>query len=338
MCRPLSVPSRAVFDIWHVVDCGDAHSSVHKFGQTQQREAIELSKGKLTHRSQQVRLAAVLCSRQFDNFLSTLRDYVEEQDEDQPRVYVGATSGVRQALEAGEINQTTLDDFGEQLRRHVGGSAQFALLSERDEVMYEFEAARYCYSELFAEQGHKEMGFISGGLMSCHFVWTEKGVTQVRSMLLSSLDMEKHVREQGDQAVAIYQDVCDKAVAESDLPLLDGGFLLNALNHEMASLCGLARQFVKVKEVVRKLEKLIFNLQVKSGWGWDLAKDRWGKRCDELCVVGLMNSIRLLSLLQKCRPEADLYFATSSPNFNLDITWRSGAYTALSARDRKSVV
>lgn len=92
-------------------------------------------------------------------------------------VLVGATAGVRYALEMGLVEQPQLENFGARLRGGLGSRARFAVLSGQDEARAEWEATRY---ELSIRDGLVDpvpascMGMLSGGGMSCQLVLKDK--------------------------------------------------------------------------------------------------------------------------------------------------------------------
>mmetsp|Transcript_26538 Transcript_26538/g.47964 ORF Transcript_26538/g.47964 Transcript_26538/m.47964 type:complete len:419 (+) Transcript_26538:63-1319(+) len=140
-----------------VVDCGSGSTRAISF----QDDFTGLSWEKSVWRGE-----ALAAAMQDELRLEALLCVLAEQIPVGP-VLVGATAGVRQALDNGTITCSQLTTFRERLLSRLGSRATFAVLSAEQEARSEWEAAQHVLSKQSAKPCD---GMLSGGGMSCQLV------------------------------------------------------------------------------------------------------------------------------------------------------------------------
>lgn len=91
------------------------------------------------------------------------------------RVLLGATAGVRQAMQDGALAHEQLDLFQDRLDGIFGRRARFMVLSGEEEARAEWEALQHALD--FAPDLRQDLfhGMLSGGGMSCQLAWRGNG-------------------------------------------------------------------------------------------------------------------------------------------------------------------
>jgi hypothetical protein len=153
----------------HVVDCGSGSTRAICF--TENSTGQEIDRSKSDWRGDALALAL-----QDDARVQGLLELLDEQIPEGP-VLLGATAGVRHAINQGDLAQPQLKSFEQRLQDHLGSRAQFAVLSGEEEALAEWEAVQYELSVRSGLAPKECAGMVSGGGMSCQVALRADGDT-----------------------------------------------------------------------------------------------------------------------------------------------------------------
>jgi len=154
---PVSKPAQIT-----VVDCGSGSTRAICF--TEDAELPGVASSPVVSREKSSwRGDALAFALQDEVRMQGLVGLLAEQLPEGP-VLVGATAGVRHALDQGAVAPPQLESFACRLKACLGSRASFTVLSGEEEARAEWEAVRH---ELGAVAARKCAGMLSGGGMSC---------------------------------------------------------------------------------------------------------------------------------------------------------------------------
>lgn len=142
-----------------VVDCGSSSTRAITFREDQQSTLSSEESSWHTHP-----LAVAL---QSERHMQELVDFLAERLPGEGPVLVGATAGVRQAVDDGTVAPGQLDVFAQSLQARLGERASFRVLSGVQEALAEWEAV---LQRNWLPPGC--VGMLSSGGMSCQLVAT----------------------------------------------------------------------------------------------------------------------------------------------------------------------
>jgi hypothetical protein len=201
-------------------------------------------------------------------------------------VIVGATAGVRDAIESGQIDEQGVARFRRVLAEH---NVDFRVLSGADEARLEMKGAKFCFREAFpAATG--DVGVISAGGMSAQVVDHNdisyslpfQLKTQNARMLAAATNEDdvELLRREIDERIPQYFQQC----AMDARPLSEGkleGKLFVALEMLawVGTLAGISGQLMPSHEARSRLESFVLGnkevmcrtkFDARRGWDWHI--------------------------------------------------------------------
>jgi hypothetical protein len=138
--------------------------------------------------------ASMIRSNDYETFLKEVKKLLPPDDTSDTSVFIGATAGVRSALDDGTIRPVELDDFT-SLASSSSYNFSFALLSGEQEAKYEHASAlSLCRSLDILTSSDENLGLISSGGMSSQFVYPS-----AISKELISLSLPTNLKSQSNE-------------------------------------------------------------------------------------------------------------------------------------------
>lgn len=155
---PSRLPWKVVGHTATVVDCGSGSTRSIDFSEAAEGLNFQKSEWRGTALAD-----ALLCPQKSEELLDLLQEKLPRQG----RVLLGATAGLRRAIEVGRVRDDQVAGFRCELRRRLGERASLEVLSGEEEARAEWKAVCHKRSATDPELH----GMISGGGMSCQLAF-----------------------------------------------------------------------------------------------------------------------------------------------------------------------
>jgi len=345
----------ALVDTTYIIDSGSMHTTIFKYGFDAAAAASSASGGGAawheTHNGQpklmqgghvrvvdpnggaegkggNVKLGDdVLKTGSFDLYLDLVSDGLRKLGWQMGmKVFIGGTGGVRDLIKQGLVTEERVDEFRAALAARFGAQASFGVLSPDEEADYERRAAWYAFSDFIQKERHAPVALLSGGGSSVQVYF--EGKLASRSMPVRKKE-QLIKKDSVDERLAGAREIEAAFVKEvhepEGLPKMSGSFVgLNAF--EDISQLGFGEKWLDRETMLRKLEKLEFDLIHREGKGWKEANTKWRARLTQLWTIGAVGAMRLRVLLRECfNEDSTFYFANAPPGSkNIDVAWPLG--------------
>eukprot|EP00937_MAST-01D_sp_MAST-1D-sp2_P006519 g6519.t1 len=257
----------------------------------------------------------------------------------QQLVYIGATAGLRNALQKGVVTHRQLAEFEELARGALGERARFAVVSGETEAAMELRAVEYCARRSGAlgdDGGGTPLGLMSSGGMSSQLVFSpprlardsgsDGGGGGTRALSLpTSLKQEGNRRclQEGlEPGLAAYDSYLHGIVASASARLgsaaggqreptgagagLRGTFVMIEVLGSVGERAGIARRVMSARAATEALDAYLarWRQAAASETAADVAQRTWKS------VVPATSALQARRLLQLLHPEeARVYFS-----------------------------
>jgi len=274
-----------------------------------------------------------MITAEYANVLGSVVDDIQadnpDKSPDQFSILFGATGGVRDLLDTGKITLDTLRTFAAELKEVCGAKADFSVLSGEEEARCELVAAQRLFKPTFRNAEFDTFGLVSGGGMSCQFVYTRGGIDVIKSIRMNTFAAQELLDEEGASNSTIRQIEKDFNIvmSQAEVPSnLTGAYLATAVQQTVAAVCGFDCQFVLVRDIREIVSAAIPDLLNRSGPAFEGAKAKYGNRIDAMCGVVLVLTVRLRVILSKFSDNALFYFAREPPEQPMNVEWTVGKF------------
>jgi hypothetical protein len=350
-----------------MLDCGSGHTSVLWYGLTEgelpirqlRRSKLKLPGGGNFKITDVFTNSTVSLVESGKSFAAALRAEIGEATEKgtipaPAIIYVGATGGLREGLDKGTIQESSLIEFRSALLGGLPKNSSLVVITGEEEAAWELAAANIIYGpsiETMFPNTTEQFGLFSGGGSSMQ-VQASSGVPY--SWPFSTWCEEFGLDEEKGAATDAWLDGAkwglweasllaklDNAVSSFEKRKFTGCFVITAMNHVAATAAGFAEIPITAAGAIKRLRAAL--TQFKRGVGEPFQGFVDGKHAvhptvyawycsmppHHLARVGAMHICRLAHVLEKLfEPEARLFAppATNVSGGRLDCEWTLEAY------------
>ena len=122
-----------------------------------------------------------------------------------------------------------------------------------------------------------------------------------------------------DQFVASLKEQTSKMMGAAEMPaeaMLSGDFVCISMHFKVALFAGATQQFVTRDEMVAKIDALVQDLALRTGWGWEQALSHWeegkARKCWPIIVTAALRLKAILTGLY-AQEGSSFYFTQCAP-------------------------
>ena len=329
-----------------IVDCGSGHSGILCYQKKGESNIAQTAK--LSVRSQgnkNFTLTNVLIEGTYIPFINQLKSTLEENNISltQDLLYIGATGGVREAVENGTVTNANVEAFREAITTTFSTikTVKFAVLDAvEEEARWELDAVQLIWGgsdsiEMFPlGLGGNSIGLFSGGGKSMQLAVADQ---PPRSFPFSTFVSE--FEGEGNEEIWLDAKAWERYTATMEQNIqaemlnhatkFKGNFVFTAMNHRAAMYSNFAERPILVGEAIEMLRAALLEFREGKGDIFEKMMSNRGSASSTypLRRIASLHTFRLLSCLEQMFDvDSQLYFARKGKS-GLECEWTLGCFS-----------
>jgi hypothetical protein len=328
-----------------LVDCGSGHTSMICYTKTPDGQTNQHAKLSIRNEDDgNYPLTDAFSNNSTSLFIDQLRQEMSKLNNFHPKIlFVGATGGVRKAIENNKITSSQVDTFIEALNAAFSATVnviKFAVLDGTTEASFELTAAQVIWGGENALLASPNIGLFSGGGQSMQLGRVEE---EPLSFAFSTMVDAFEERAGASPDAWLNEDAWQKyesdmiaqvAAEQQKRPLFVGCYVGTAMNHRAAAYSDISGIPITVRDAVKTLRSSLPQFRSKTGPLYDkMMEGRTGGSAHKkypLARITAMHTFRLATTLDMLfSPDAELFFAKSGldqAGNSLECEWTLGAF------------
>jgi len=289
---------------------------------------VALARDVLSRPAEQLEFAVQVFVESFCATLKTLGD------DGQARVFIGATGGVRKALNKpgaeGLKCRAAFAKVGAALEQALGTRVEIRELNGTAEAEYEASAAYAACDAIFRDAGRGVVAIAAAGGATCQFVHPllpkAGGRVSVHADIYERVTAIRNASQESMEALrGAAKCVLEEyavAFAEAELPTMpDGTWAGLTLFADFAELGGFLEEFISVPELKARIEALVEEVLQQKGshprclakWPYPARKEGEQTQAQKNWPIGVATGLRLRAFLEYFSDASSFYFIQRLP-------------------------
>ena len=327
-----------------MVDCGSGHTSIMCYTHTAGGQTNQHAKLSIRQKGGNYPLTDAFSNDTTAHFIHQLNQALSTLIDFHPDVlFVGATGGVRKAIQNNDITQAQVEAFVDQLTAAFSATVnvvQFQVLDGTTEARYELKAAQLIWGGANAPLTGTSIGLFSGGGQSMQLGrLNEEPLSFPFSTMVAEFEERSGASPDSwldPVAWKKFEDdlIANVAIEQTKRKKFEGCYVGTAMNHRAAAYSGISETPMQAREVVATLRATLPQFRNKSGPLYDtmMASRKGGAAHHNypLARIAALHTLRLaITLDMLFSPEAEFFFAKNGldPAGNaIDCEWTLGAF------------